>query len=152
MRTFDTTELALKALIAPLEKIGFSISEKIYSDPSTGHYLVVLKSDKLFVKLSKEKSESYLWLKSSVNSESSEWFEIGYVPRLLNTFFKSDKDWPKFFASNQEAVHYFVQEHDRILILLNSYSAGEIMKQIRQIDEDARSAALRSIGIDYKKR
>lgn len=151
MRAFDIKEPALKKLIAPLEKIGFSVSEKIYSDPSTGHYLVVLESNKLFVKLSREKSESYLWVKSSVDSESSEWFEIGYVPRLLDTSSKSEKDTLKFFAGNQEAVDYFVQEYDRIITFLNSHSAREIMERIRQIDEDARSAALRSIGIDYKK-
>ncbi len=55
------------------------------------------------------------------------------------------------FTSIQDAISYFAREYDSIVNVFRSHSAAMIANRIKQIEAEERSAALRAIGIKYKK-
>jgi hypothetical protein len=140
----------LKQLILLFKQASFSIAEPIYSDPSTGYYLAVFKSERLKIKFSHDRSDLFVWVNAVATPETHEWCEIRYIALLLLEDHKIDQDPSASFSNVSGIASFFIREHGHIAELFSSHNGIKLSARVRRIEEEERSAGLRALGIKYK--
>jgi hypothetical protein len=135
----------LQKLITVFLETGFCISEKVYSEPFLGHYLVVFRSSNLCVKFSRNRDELLIWLKSVEDKRG--WYPFRTVMKMLSTDCLCHSDASISFGNVREIAQFLIGEHQCIGKFLISQGEIEIAERARKMEEAERWSALRSMGI-----